>query len=396
MFCSMSGVSNHPLISSIHPGPHTKNFDNVVRQPDCRRNQLVAVPRERAARCPSGKIRKIARSIRLAGALAGFAISSVACHAATTARCIAAFEAYRAERVAAGVAAKHLPFLIRGSADHADTTVLLIHGLYESPYFLQGVASRFRDAGYNVVSLLLPGHWEAQWRGIGTVTYRDWLEVTDRGVGIARCLGPHVIVAGHSLGGTLALYAALKYPGDVDALVLWAPATELRALPTLGGVVGKAFGVSANAFTHEQADGDESAKIAGNPVFQLYELIRYLGRTYGDPISPESGPRRDLPPSYVSLGAYVRVPVFAIVPERDPAIDWRETLRLLSQMPDLKGLIVYPSNSEVWHANIAKSAVDVYRSRPNGYNPSFDWMMEQVLDFTARTVPAGAGIGTRR
>ncbi|SMF98163.1 alpha/beta hydrolase [Burkholderia singularis] len=328
-------------------------------------------------------------------ALTGLALPC-ATQAATQQHCTAAFDAYRLGLAAAGVADKHLPFMILQPDSRTDTAVLLIHGLYESPYFLRGAASRFAAAGYNVVSLLLPGHWDAGWRSIDTVTYRDWLATADFGLDVAHCVGQHVIVAGHSLGGTLALYTALARPRDVDALVLWAPATELRALPTLGGVIGKASGIAGNTFTRKRADADESARLSGNPVFQLYEMIQYLGRTYGDAIPLDNGKRRDLPLSYVRLGAQVRAPVFAIVPLRDPAVDARETLSLLAQMPQISELIVYPEESAVWHANVAKSSMDTYRSQPGDYNPSFDWMMDRILAFTARVAPANRAMSAER
>ncbi|MGU8077136.1 alpha/beta hydrolase [Burkholderia pyrrocinia] len=324
----------------------------------------------------------------LANVILAVACLSAACaHARDIRACTVRFAAYRDARSAAGVGAKHLPRLLLAEPVPSEKTVVLIHGLYESPYFLKGAARRFVDAGYNVVSVLLAGHWERDWRGIDTVSYRDWLADTDLGLAIARCLGSKIVVAGHSLGGTLALYAGLAYPRDVSALVLWAPATELASLPTVGGSLGSLTGLDANRFIGSPPNGDEHAKISGNPVIQLYELIQTLGHRFGDPLPVELGHiKRDMRLSYVNFGRRVVTPTFSVVPEHDPAINWRETLRLIDQIPAPTQRMGYPSDSTVWHANVSKSALDAYASSPGSYNPAFDSMMDQIIAFLAKEV----------
>ncbi|WP_081071667.1 alpha/beta hydrolase [Burkholderia cepacia] len=303
--------------------------------------------------------------------------------------CADRFAVYRNAHIATGVPEKHLPRLLLADPVPSDKTVVLIHGLYESPYFLKGSARRFSDAGYNVISVLLAGHWDRDWTRIDTVSYPDWIDDAELGMSIARCFGSQVVVAGHSLGGTLALYAALAHPRDVSALVLWAPATELAPLPTLGGLLGRLTGLYANRFMDSPPDGDESAKISGNPVVELYELIQVVGHRFGDslPVEPH-GMKRDMRLSYVNVGEHVTAPTLSIVPERDPAINSDETIRLMHQIPASTQSILYPHDSMVWHANVTKSAIDAYASSPGDYNHSFDWMMDQVIAFADQAVSA--------
>ncbi|WP_085509695.1 alpha/beta hydrolase [Burkholderia pseudomallei] len=304
-------------------------------------------------------------------------------------KCIGDFMSYRNSNIAAGVAEKHMPQLLLAEPVPSDRTVVLIHGLYESPYFLKGIARRFAASGYNVVSLRLTGHWARGWQDLDTVSYRDWVADTETGLSIATCLGPKVVVAGHSLGGTLALHAALADPRRVSALVLLAPAIELELLPTLGGLLGTLTGLDGNLFTGMPANGDESARISGRPVIQLYELLQHIGQRFGDSLPLESPlVKRDMRLSYLHVGSRVQVPTFGVVPERDPAINWRETVRLLRQISGPTRHIIYPPESAVWHANVAKSKIDAYRTAPGDYNPSFDALMDQIVPFVNDSVSA--------
>ena len=89
---------------------------------------------------------------------------------------------------------------------------------------MRGVAEAFAAAGYHVELPRLPGHgttvdemltttW-ADWSGEAEAAYQRLAARTDR-----------IVIAGLSMGGSLALWTALRHP-DVRGLVLVNPATQ--------------------------------------------------------------------------------------------------------------------------------------------------------------------------
>lgn len=299
--------------------------------------------------------------------------------------CAARFETYRQDKVAQGVPDKHLPAFhpALGGGDGSKATVILIHGLFESPYFLRGMAAEFQRAGHDVLSVLLPGQWEADPGAPDRVRYQDWLDELEQAVAVAGCGGAPIIFAGHSLGGTLALVGALRYAAQTAGLALWAPALQLRPLPALGGVVGSLLRVDGNLFTGRQPDRDEAARYAPNLALQAYGLLQWAVATFGDAGSSIEELRRSEPASLYHSGAYrkIAVPTFLVIADNDPAVSPAEERRLFAELMVRKAVIEYTAAGPVWHGNLLKSHMDTYRIAPDDFNPSFEGMARDVTAF---------------
>ncbi len=80
----------------------------------------------------------------------------------------------------------------------------------------------------NPITVDLPGHGRSEGEPANEVAaYRDWLHRFCKSAG----LGP-AVMAGHSLGGAIALDYALNYPDDTLGLILVGSGGRLRVLPT--------------------------------------------------------------------------------------------------------------------------------------------------------------------
>ncbi len=80
----------------------------------------------------------------------------------------------------------------------------------------------------NTFAVDLPGHGRSQGKPEDAVgSYRDWLQRFINVLGI----GPFIL-AGHSLGGAIALAYALKYPDQLKGLILIGTGARLRVLPS--------------------------------------------------------------------------------------------------------------------------------------------------------------------
>jgi len=113
----------------------------------------------------------------------------------------------------------------------SDVGVLVIHGFTGSPFSVRGVADAMTSAGFDVEAPRLPGHGTTVEDMLDT-RWDDWgAEVAaahDRLA--ARCR--RVVVAGQSLGATLALWTALRR-GDVAGVVCINPLVVPRAADEL-------------------------------------------------------------------------------------------------------------------------------------------------------------------
>ena len=116
-------------------------------------------------------------------------------------------------------------------------SVLLLHGLTDSPYTLRSVGEFLRSRGYHVLLLRLPGHGTTP-SGLLQVSFRDWKHVVDLAV-------QHLIektgeslpfyMGGYSAGGALALNYTLntllrKKGRTPNKLILFSPAVAITSL----------------------------------------------------------------------------------------------------------------------------------------------------------------------
>ncbi|MBB3675682.1 alpha/beta hydrolase [Modestobacter versicolor] len=107
--------------------------------------------------------------------------------------------------------------------------VLLCHGFTSTPQSMRGWGEHLAAAGFTVRCPLLPGHG-TRWQDANASTEDDWYAELSAALDDLTSRCTTVVVAGLSMGGTLALRLAQRRPDDVAALVLVNPSllTERR------------------------------------------------------------------------------------------------------------------------------------------------------------------------
>ncbi len=134
----------------------------------------------------------------------------------------------------------------RAESGKFEKGIVLIHGLFDSPYSMLPFGEALRAQCFYVLGLLLPDHGtrpgdflDARWQDWATATHFATMQLGQ--------VAEAQYVSGHSAGGTLALLEAARNPA-VDALVLFAPALGITPSAKYAKyitLVGKAFAGAA-------------------------------------------------------------------------------------------------------------------------------------------------------
>jgi carboxylesterase len=196
--------------------------------------------------------------------------------------------------------------------------VLLLHGFGDTPQSLGLLAASLRDASYDVVAPLLPGH------GVSVAAFMQsrragWLACARQELTALRSTHEHVSVAGLSMGGALAAILAAEN-ADIQSLVLIAPYLEMPVSHQIASAFHWAWGAAAGARPSRNPrsilDPEERAKNLGYGVYSgrlLYELWRVAVQA-----------RLSLPS--------ISVPTLVIQSKEDPRLPPRVAMRAIEAL----------------------------------------------------------------
>lgn len=134
------------------------------------------------------------------------------------------------------------PFSARGSGPRGAVGVVVVHGFTANPLGTRPLGMRLAAAGYSVEVPRLPGHGTSV-RDLARTRYSDWRGTVEHAVATLARGCDHVVVVGHSMGGTIALDLAgagshpLAGVVAINALVLDRTELLARLAPILQHVV---------------------------------------------------------------------------------------------------------------------------------------------------------------
>lgn len=107
-------------------------------------------------------------------------------------------------------------------------SVVLVHGLTDSPYFMSAVGHYFyQSLGYSVYIPLLQCHGLIDPRGMAGVSLSEWKENVRFAMRTAAANGDQVSIGGLSTGGSLCFFMAYSAGEAVADLYLFSPALGL-------------------------------------------------------------------------------------------------------------------------------------------------------------------------
>ena len=113
----------------------------------------------------------------------------------------------------------------------ASVAFLLIHGFCASYDELATLEKFLSDEGYASFAVQLAGHGTTP-EDLKATSWHDWYESVRRGLEVVRSWNPKFLfVAGISMGGALSILLASE-EGDIDGMVLMAPALKISGFMT--------------------------------------------------------------------------------------------------------------------------------------------------------------------
>lgn len=282
-----------------------------------------------------------------------------------------------------------------------EKTILIMHGLHESPDFMKGFSDYFFQKGYTVISLRLPGHQSKNPDDINHVKANEWIRAAEGAFAKAHQLSDHVEILGYSTGGTLGIYLSLKYPNQVKRLHLISPAIALSDRVFLSSVTMGWTNIDlskickkekeskwlckAVLFTDEQLKLMLNEKIVSSPSagLQVQMLINIILEQFSPSRSRTTSDSE--PSDYYSnlreMFHQLQVPMVMVNSDYDNVVQPRFNHSLMRDYKGNHKEILFNKNLKISHIMINKSKIDAFKSSEGVYNPQFDKMIELIEGF---------------
>ena len=261
-----------------------------------------------------------------------------------------------------------------------DQSVVLVHGLTDSPHYMMEIARFFHESlGYNVYIPILQCHGLKQPKGMEGVNVEEWKKNVRFAVEQAALDTPKVSIGGLSTGGTLSVYTASYHASVNGALFLFSAALDLA-----GGLLGEVKERILRTPLVDFVDAeDRNRSLIGENPYRYNRIdkgaarqLAYLMKEIDRMIKKRN------------LGNLLNIPAFAAHSESDTTASIEGIKKLKALYTSQKFTFQsFPKKMEVSHASLVLKH-PIYKKGQYGIgeplekaNPFFDDMMESIRAF---------------
>ena len=211
--------------------------------------------------------------------------------------------------------------------------IIMVHGLTDSPFLFRDLAPMFRDQGFQVLALQLPGHGTRP-GDLLHIRWQDWLDSLRHLLDLLAREVEELYLAGFSIGANLCMYQALR-DHRIRGLFLFAPALRINFMAPLACVMARASRVSR--------------RVAWLDILPDRDYFKY-----------ESITNRSICEAYRQLGALrqflalaeLRVPVFVVASEADAVVDGSAILQWFAGLTVPRRMLYYGAACPQVPANV--------------------------------------------
>jgi esterase/lipase len=148
--------------------------------------------------------------------------------------------------------------------------ILLIHGLYNSPFSLKDLGHVFYQQGFLVYSILLPGHGTVP-GDLLHIQRQSWQQAVDFAVNALKDSIDELYLCGMSTGGLLCLDYHLRHPHmNIKGIITLAPALKIKNIAApFSPLIAK---LSPWLEKNKQDNYTKYRSFATQPVTEVYRL----------------------------------------------------------------------------------------------------------------------------
>ncbi len=255
--------------------------------------------------------------------------------------------------------------------DKKGPTVLMFHGLSDSPGSMKEVANIYFKHGYNVLTVLLRDHGllSDYRRDIrDQITLQNWREDIDQYMKVALSLSDSnkISLIGFSLGGALILDTTHRYEGKINSLVFLAPLFKMNhewAIPASKFLRHVLYSTSKGI----KETAHFYPNITLNQTYQAYKLTKYIKKN----ITQE--PTSEL----------LAIPKLMFLTDADSTIENKYAYKVAE-------LLQLDSNQIVTYTNDQQETTVLHRDLPMRFinasgamNPHIDDLLKRLDNFLA-------------
>lgn len=284
-------------------------------------------------------------------------------------------------------------YLHNGRTEYA---VLLIHGLNDSAYYMSDLTNLFGSAGFNSISILLPGHGTYT-EDMLSVTVEDWRKEVDRGIRMANMLGQKLIIVGFSLGATLAIDAMFR-GNNVHSLYLFSPALQVKSRVARH----MACFLPIQKITVETELPDNSVKYKHRTVHSVCQLNRLIKTVLSNSHNISQNKHASKADNLEILSRQIKVPTFIAYTFADVRITTESVYILANNIDAYVQLITFGEHEQdeipvfdgidkiihLTDENLPHSYL-ILESNPynSQFNPKFKELTDEIHKFIRRNIP---------
>lgn len=211
--------------------------------------------------------------------------------------------------------------------------ILLIHGLYDSPFTMRDLAEHFYQQGFFVRALLLPGHGTVP-GDLLKIHYQEWIRAAAYGIESFANEVEELYLAGFSMGATLGLYHALQ-GAPLKAMILIAPALKAKRYSARFAQTHRIMGLfSEKARWYQQVPQISYARYELFPCNAAYQIYRLMRST------------RNL-----LTQRALNIPLFVVTSKDDESTDVNATLLFFVNQPNPKNRLLFYTDESTYFEN---------------------------------------------